>query len=74
MALQLNTRTSNVCQQQPYVEFLPLKGFTPAVQFCQVYQAKSQISSTFGCPRGNTLCSVLSSLSKSDKSFISTVW
>ena len=70
----VSSAAPSVCSQSPYAQFLPLRNFAPAETFCSIYLAQSTVPSTSGCPDGNTLCSVLSSLSKCDRAFISTVW
>ena len=72
MAHQLIPRTSSVCSQLPYSEFLPLKGYAPAVEFCTYFETKYTAPSA--CQNGDTLCKVLSSLSKCDKDVIVEAW
>ena len=73
MAIELAARTSSVCSQSPYSNYLSLSGFAPAVAFCTYVEANNKLP-TFSCPNGNSLCNILSSLSSCEISVIKQGW
>lgn len=64
----------SVCSKTPYSYYTPLRSYAPAQTFCSVYLAKSTAPPCRSNCKGDALFSILSSLSKSDKNFISTEW
>ena len=62
---------SSVCSQASLLQYLPLRGFAPAISWC-----RSQLNGGMhsGCPTGNPFCDILSDLANQHRDSIVMIW